>query len=112
MIAPSKRTQLDTSEARLGTTVTVLPLDNHVRIAERAAVLDRLTGGAFRLGVSLDWRDDSSIVTISTKSSTWTTATDTFDGCGPWPGCLPRQPRQRTDPPMNRKPGKNELKMG
>lgn len=47
-----------TDEARLGTNVTVLPLHDPIRVAERAAVLDVLTGGSFRLGVSLGWRDE------------------------------------------------------
>lgn len=47
-----------TNDARLGTNVTVLPLHDPVKVAERAAVLDVLTGGSFRLGVSLGWRDE------------------------------------------------------
>jgi probable F420-dependent oxidoreductase len=47
-----------TEDVRLGTNVAVLPLHDPVRVAERAAVLDVLTGGSFRLGVSLGWRDE------------------------------------------------------
>lgn len=47
-----------TEDVRLGTNVTVLPLHNPIRVAERAAVLDVLSGGSFRLGVSLGWRDE------------------------------------------------------
>lgn len=47
-----------TDDVRLGTNVTVLPLHDPIRVAERAAVLDVLTRGSFRLGVSLGWRDE------------------------------------------------------
>jgi alkanesulfonate monooxygenase SsuD/methylene tetrahydromethanopterin reductase-like flavin-dependent oxidoreductase (luciferase family) len=41
-----------TSRLRLGTSVVPLPLENVVRVAEDAAVLDALSGGRFELGVS------------------------------------------------------------
>lgn len=47
-----------TDDVHLGTNVTVFELHDPVRVAERAAVLDLLTGGSFRLGVSLGWRDE------------------------------------------------------
>jgi len=47
-----------TEEARLRTNITLLLLHDPVRVAERAAVLDILSGGAFRLGVSLGWRNE------------------------------------------------------
>ncbi|MFB6311023.1 MAG: LLM class flavin-dependent oxidoreductase, partial [Salinirussus sp.] len=45
-----------TGDVRIGTNVTLLPLQNPIQVAERAAVLDTLTGGGFRLGVSIGWR--------------------------------------------------------
>jgi probable F420-dependent oxidoreductase len=44
-----------TEAASVGTNVTVLPLHDPVKVAERAAVLDLLTDGNFRLGVSIGW---------------------------------------------------------
>ncbi|MGD0556449.1 MAG: LLM class flavin-dependent oxidoreductase [Streptosporangiaceae bacterium] len=41
-----------TSRIRLGTSVVPLPLENVVRVAEDAAVLDAISGGRFELGVS------------------------------------------------------------
>jgi alkanesulfonate monooxygenase SsuD/methylene tetrahydromethanopterin reductase-like flavin-dependent oxidoreductase (luciferase family) len=41
-----------TSRLRLGTSVVPLPLENVVRVAEDAAVLDALSSGRFELGVS------------------------------------------------------------
>jgi alkanesulfonate monooxygenase SsuD/methylene tetrahydromethanopterin reductase-like flavin-dependent oxidoreductase (luciferase family) len=41
-----------TSRIRLGTSVVPLPLENIVRVAEDAAVLDAISGGRFELGVS------------------------------------------------------------
>lgn len=46
-----------TDAARIGTNVTLLPLQNPIQVAERAAVLDVLTSGRMRLGVSIGWRD-------------------------------------------------------
>jgi probable F420-dependent oxidoreductase len=46
-----------TERAKVGTNVTILPLHNPINVAERAAVLDLLTGGNFRLGVSIGWQD-------------------------------------------------------
>ncbi|GAA3791865.1 LLM class flavin-dependent oxidoreductase [Amycolatopsis tucumanensis] len=40
-----------TSRLRLGTAVTVLPLEDPVRLAEDAAVLDALSGGRLELGL-------------------------------------------------------------
>ncbi|HLZ01642.1 MAG TPA: putative FMN-dependent luciferase-like monooxygenase [Bradyrhizobium sp.] len=40
-----------TSRIRLGTGIVTLPLENPVRVAEDAAVLDLLAGGRFELGV-------------------------------------------------------------
>lgn len=45
-----------TDTAHIGTNVTLLPLQNPIQVAERAAVLDVLTGGRMRLGVSIGWR--------------------------------------------------------
>lgn len=47
-----------TEDVRLGTNITLLPLDDPVRVAERLAVLDNLSGGKARLGVSIGWRDE------------------------------------------------------
>jgi alkanesulfonate monooxygenase SsuD/methylene tetrahydromethanopterin reductase-like flavin-dependent oxidoreductase (luciferase family) len=41
-----------TSRLRLGTSVVPLPLENVVRVAEDASVLDAISGGRFELGVS------------------------------------------------------------
>lgn len=46
-----------TEEMALGTNVVVLPLHHPIRVAEEAAVLDLLSGGRFRLGVAIGWRD-------------------------------------------------------
>lgn len=40
-----------TSTIAVGTAVTLLPLHSPVQVAEQAALLDRLSGGRFRLGV-------------------------------------------------------------
>lgn len=47
-----------TDDVSLGSNVAIMSLHDPVRLAERAAVLDVLTGGSFRLGVSLGWRDE------------------------------------------------------
>jgi alkanesulfonate monooxygenase SsuD/methylene tetrahydromethanopterin reductase-like flavin-dependent oxidoreductase (luciferase family) len=41
----------ETSELRLGTAVTILPLYHPVRVAEEAGTLDLITGGRFELGI-------------------------------------------------------------
>jgi probable F420-dependent oxidoreductase len=46
-----------TDDVRVGTNVTLLPLANPIRVAERVAVLDLLSGGNARLGVSIGWRN-------------------------------------------------------
>ncbi|MDH2416292.1 LLM class flavin-dependent oxidoreductase [Nocardioides sp. CER19] len=48
-----------TSRLRLGTGVVPLPLENPVRVAEDAAVLDALSGGRFELGVSNGGQPDT-----------------------------------------------------
>jgi probable F420-dependent oxidoreductase len=47
-----------TDEIKLGTNIVVLPLHHPVRVAEETAVLDLLSGGRFRLGVAIGWRDE------------------------------------------------------
>lgn len=47
-----------TERAKLVTNVTLLPFHDPIHVAERAAVLDLLSGGSFRLGVSIGWRED------------------------------------------------------
>lgn len=46
-----------TERASLITNVTLLPFHDPIHVAERAAVLDLLSGGSFRLGVSIGWRE-------------------------------------------------------
>ena len=47
-----------TDRVDLVTNIVVLPLHNPVEVAENAAVLDLLSGGSFKLGVGLGWRDE------------------------------------------------------
>lgn len=47
-----------TDRVELLTNVTILPLHNPIKVAERAAVLDTLSGGQFNLGVAIGWRDE------------------------------------------------------
>lgn len=46
-----------TEDVRIGTNVTILPLHDPIKVAERAAVLDLLSDGNFRLGVSIGWQE-------------------------------------------------------
>lgn len=46
-----------TDRMNVATNIVILPLHDPVSVAERAAVLDQLSGGSFRLGVALGWRD-------------------------------------------------------
>lgn len=47
-----------TERADLLTNVIVLPLHHPVEVAEQTAVLDLLSGGRFKLGVAIGWRDE------------------------------------------------------
>ncbi len=47
-----------TDEMNLVTNISILPLHNPIQVAERAVVLDTLSGGSFRLGVAIGWRDE------------------------------------------------------
>lgn len=47
-----------TDEIELGTSVTLLPQTNPVRLAGEANLLDQITQGRFRLGVGAGWRED------------------------------------------------------
>ena len=47
-----------TEDVALGTNIVILPLHHPVAVAERAAMLDLLCGGRFRLGVGIGWRDE------------------------------------------------------
>ncbi len=47
-----------TDEMAVGTDILVLPLHHPVEVAEQAAVLDTLSGGNFRLGIGIGWRDE------------------------------------------------------
>jgi probable F420-dependent oxidoreductase len=47
-----------TDEVDLVTNIVILPLHNPVKVAERAVVLDLLSGGRFKLGVAVGWRDE------------------------------------------------------
>lgn len=42
----------------IGTDIIILPLHHPIDVAEQAAVLDVLSGGRFRLGVAIGWRDE------------------------------------------------------
>lgn len=46
-----------TERMNLVTNISILPLHDPVTIAEQSAVLDLLSGGNFRLGVAIGWRD-------------------------------------------------------
>lgn len=50
-----------TTRLRLGTGVVPLPIENPVRVAEDAAVLDALSGGRFELGVSNGGQQDTAL---------------------------------------------------
>ena len=47
-----------TDDMNLVTNISILPLHNPIQIAERSVVLDTLSGGSFRLGVAIGWRDE------------------------------------------------------
>ena len=47
-----------TDDVALGTNIVILPLHHPVAVAERAAMLDLLSNGQFRLGVGIGWRDE------------------------------------------------------
>jgi probable F420-dependent oxidoreductase len=47
-----------TDNMNLVTNISILPLHNPIKVAERAAVLDTLSGGSFSLGVAIGWRDE------------------------------------------------------
>jgi probable F420-dependent oxidoreductase len=47
-----------TQEIKLTTNIVILPLHHPITVAEQAAVLDLVSGGDFRLGVSIGWRDE------------------------------------------------------
>jgi len=47
-----------TDDMNLVTNISVLPLHNPIQIAEQSFVLDTLSGGSFRLGVAIGWRDE------------------------------------------------------
>ncbi len=47
-----------TEKADLVTNIVILPLHHPIEIAEQAAVLDLLSGGRFKLGVAIGWRDE------------------------------------------------------
>jgi probable F420-dependent oxidoreductase len=47
-----------TEDMNLVTNISILPLHNPIQVAERAVVLDTLSGGSFRLGVAIGWRDE------------------------------------------------------
>ena len=47
-----------TSRIKVGTSIFILPLHNPVRVAEDAAVLDNISGGRFKLGVGIGYREE------------------------------------------------------
>lgn len=47
-----------TEDIALGTNIVILPLHHPVAVAEQAAMLDLLSGGNFRLGIGIGWRDE------------------------------------------------------
>lgn len=47
-----------TEELKIGTNIVILPLHHPVAVAEQAAILDLLSGGNFRLGVGIGWRQE------------------------------------------------------
>ncbi len=47
-----------TEKADLVTNIVILPLHHPIAVAEQAAVLDLLSGGRFKLGVAIGWRDE------------------------------------------------------
>lgn len=46
-----------TETADLVTNIVILPLHQPIEVAEKASVLDLLSGGRFKLGVAIGWRD-------------------------------------------------------
>ena len=49
-----------TTQARIGTSIVILPFHNPVQVAEEAAIIDIVSGGRFNLGVARDTRRRSS----------------------------------------------------
>lgn len=47
-----------TEDVDLVTNIVILPLHHPVEVAEQAAVLDLMSGGRFKLGVAIGWRDE------------------------------------------------------
>jgi probable F420-dependent oxidoreductase len=47
-----------TEQADLMTNIIVLPLHHPLEVAEQAAVLDLISGGRFKLGVAIGWREE------------------------------------------------------
>jgi len=47
-----------TERTNLVTNISILPLHDPIEIAEQSAMLDLLSGGSFRLGVAIGWRDE------------------------------------------------------
>jgi len=47
-----------TEQIDLMTNIIVLPLHHPIEVAEQTAVLDLLSGGRFKLGVAIGWRDE------------------------------------------------------
>jgi len=46
-----------TEDANVQTGITIMPLHHPVELAEQSAIVDILSGGNFRLGVAVGWRD-------------------------------------------------------